>query len=130
MPRLPKARDRAWSWIFVVATVVLASALLLAGSLNRSQITGQIVFNITVVSTVASAILSALGFFGARLTVLGAAAGIVIGYVQMVVAFVRSTDGFGDLAGLAGFLLLTAVGFGVGLVADVVRSVLARRDRD
>lgn len=130
MPRLPNARDRAWGWVFIVATVVLAGALLLAGSLNRGQITAQIVFNITLVSAVASAVLSALGFFGARLTVLGAAAGIVIGYVQMVVAFVRSTDGFGDLAGLAGFLLLTTVGFGVGVVADIVQRVLARRDRD
>lgn len=130
MLRLPNARDRAWGWIFVVATVVLAGALLLAGSLNRSQTTAQVVFNITLVSAVASAVLSGLGFVGARLTVLGAAAGIVIGYVQMVVAFVRSTDGFGDLAGLAGFLMLTTVGFGVGLVADVVRWVLARRSRD
>lgn len=124
---LPKARDRTWGWVFVGATVVLAGALLLAGSLNRGQITAQIVFNITLVSAVASAVLSGLGFFGARLTVLGAAAGIAIGYVQMVVAFVRSTDGFGDLAGLAGLLLLTTVGFGIGVVADIVRFILARR---
>ena len=127
MPRLPNARDRTWGLVFVVATVVLAGALLLAGSLNRGQITAQVVLNITLVSAVASAVLSGLGFFGARLTVLGAAAGIGVGYVQMVVAFVRSTDGFGDLAGLAGFMLLATVGFGVGAIADVVRWVLARR---
>ena len=129
MIRLPRARDRTWGWVFVVATIVLASALLLAGSLNRGQFTAQIVLNITLVSAIACGVLSGLGFLGARLTVLGAAAGIVIGYVQMVVAFVRSTDGFGDLAGLVGFLLLTTVGFGAGLVADLVRWLLARRDR-
>ena len=126
---LPPARSRTWGLVFVVGTVVLAGALLLAGSLNRGQITGQVVANITLVGAITSAVLSALGFVGARLTVLGAATGLLLGYVQMVWMFVRSSDGFGDLAGLAGFLMLTTVGFGAGLVADLVRWVLARHER-
>ncbi len=126
---LPPARSRTWGLVFVVGTLVLAGALLGAGSLNRGQISGQVVANISLVSAIAAAVLSALGFVGAQLTVLGAVAGLVIGYAQMVWMFVRSTDGFGDLAGLAGFLMLTAIGFGAGLLADLVRWVLARRER-
>jgi len=129
MLRLPEARDRVWGVVFIVSAVVLAAALLLAGSLNRGQIDTRIVLNITLVSAIASAMVSGLGFVGARLTVLGATAGLALGYIQMVVAFVRSTDGFGDLAGLVGFLLITAIGFGAGLLADIVRWVLARRQR-
>ena len=65
---------------------------------------------------------------GAPITFVATSVGMLVGYVQMVATFVRSQDGFADLAALGGFLLLTTVGFGAGLVADLVRWWLRRRE--
>lgn len=56
-------------------------------------------------------------------TSLLARAGLSIGYVHMVWVFAGTSDGLADLAALAGFLMVGAIGTDVGVGLDLVRLV-------
>lgn len=106
---------------------MLASGLVGAASLNRGAIEARAVLNVALVSAVLVGVLSVLGWLGARATFLGAMVGLGVGYVHMVRIFASTNDGFADLAALAGFMMLGAIGTGVGIVADIARFLVHRR---
>jgi hypothetical protein len=117
---LPPTRSPRWLLVFTIGTVVLAGALLVAGATNRGTVDGRVVANISAVSAIVMAVICGLGWLGARATWLGTVGGLAVGYIQMLWGFARASDGFGDLAALAAFLMLTTIGFGVGALIDLV----------
>lgn len=124
---LPSPRSVGWLGAFGVGTVVLASGLVGAASLNRSTIEARAVIDVVLVSAALVGVLSVLGWLGARATFLGAMVGLGVGYVYMVRIFAGTNDGFADLAALAGFMMLGAIGTGLGIVADIARWIVHRR---
>jgi hypothetical protein len=127
---VPARKSPRWLHAFVIGTLVLATGLVIAGAWNRGEVDGRIVLNIAMVSALIVGVLSVLGWLGASATFPFAMVGLTIGYVHMVWVFAGTNDGFADLAALAGFLMLGAIGTGVGGVVDLVRLVLhVRRDR-
>ena len=55
-----------------------------------------------------------------RATFPGAHIGLASGLVWMLVQFAGPNNGWADLAAFAGFLMLGAIGLGVGLLVDLV----------
>ena len=95
--------------------------LLGAGYFNSGQLPpGPTVLTAFGVVSGATGILALLAFLGLRATFAGAHIGLVSGVVWMLVQFASPNDGWADLAAFAGFLMLGAIGLGVGLLVDLV----------
>lgn len=74
----------------------------------------------------AAGILALLAFLGLRATFICTHLALAIGLVWMLVAFTSANDGWADLAAFAGFLMLGAVGLGLGLLIDLVLFIRRR----
>lgn len=126
MALLPPRRSPTWLLVFVVATVVWTAVLLGAGHFNsRTPPPWSTMWAALGVVAGATGILALLAWLGLRATFAGAQLGLVSGLVWMVVQFAGPGDGWADLAAFAGFLMLGAIGLGLGLIVDVV--LLLRR---
>lgn len=126
---VPPAFSSRWLVVLLVTAAVWLGLALLAASLNTGQAPTLETVRGASFSLVITAVLPvAFGYFGARLGYLGAQLGLVVGYVLMLRAFAgTNAGGFEDLAGVATFLVLGAIGLGVGTVADIVRYFVVRK---
>lgn len=121
MPLLPPRQSPRWLLVFVVTAVLWTGVLLGAGALNSGQLPPwpTALTALGVVSG-ATGVLALLAFLGMRATFVCAHLGLTIGVVWMIAAFARPSDGWADLAAFAGFLMLGAIGLGVGLLVDLI----------
>ncbi len=133
MALLPPRQSPRWLLVFVVTAALWTSLLLGAGYLNNGRLP-PLPTMLTALGVVSGAagILALLAFLGLRATFACTHGALAIGLVWMLVAFTSPNDGWGDLAAFAGFLMLGAVGLGLGLLIDLVlflrrRSSLAAR---
>ncbi len=121
MALLPPRQSPRWLLVFVVTAALWTALLLGAGYLNNGHLPpAPTISSVLGVVSFAAGILALLAFFGLRATFACAHLGLAIGLVWMLVAFTRPSDGWGDLAAFAGFLMLGAVGLGLGLLVDLV----------
>jgi len=120
---LPPAFSPRWLVVLVVTAALWLGLALLAAYLNTGQTpTLETLRGASMSLLITAALPVVFGCLGARLGYLGAQLGLVVGYVLMLRAFAgTNTGGFEDLASVATFLLLGAIGLGVGTVADIIR---------
>lgn len=126
---VPPAFSPRWLVVLLVTAAVWIGLTLLAAYLNTGQPpTLETVRGASLSLLLTVALPVAFGCFGARLGFLGAQLGLVVGYVLMLRAFAGPhTGGFEDLAGVATFLVLGAVGLGVGTLADIIRYFVGKQ---
>jgi hypothetical protein len=126
---LPPALGPRWLVVLLVTGALWTGLAMLAVYLN----TGQPPTLETLRGASPSLLLIAgapalLGFLGARLGFMFAQVGLLIGYVLMLRAFTtESSGGFEDLAAVATFLMLGAIGLGLGTIVDIVRWFVGRK---
>ena len=130
MPLLPPRRSSRWLLVFLATAGLLIAGLLWVGSANSGQAPAQdTVLAVVGVGALLSAMLTALGFFGARATFACALLGLLVGLVQMIYVALSAHEGMADLAALASFMMYGAIGLGVGLLVDIGRWIGGRRAR-
>ena len=121
MALLPPRQSPRWLLVFVVTAALWTAMLLGAGYLNNAHLPPwPTMLNMLGVVSGATGILALLAFLGLRATFACTHLGLAIGLVWMLVTFTRPNDGWADLAAFAGFLMLGAVGLGLGLLIDLV----------
>jgi hypothetical protein len=127
MALLPPRRSPSWLFVFIVTTVLWTAGLLGVGYVNNGHLPPwPTMLNILGVVSGAAGILALLAFLGLRATFACTHVGLAIGLLWMLAAFASPNDGWGDLAAFAGFLMLGAVGLGVGLLVDLVLFIRRR----
>ncbi|PCC72083.1 hypothetical protein SAMN02745121_01292 [Nannocystis exedens] len=126
---LPPALSPRWLVVLLVTAALWTGLAMLAAYLN----TGQPPTLETLRGASLSLLLIAgppalLGFLGARMGFLFAQIGLLIGYLLLLRAFAGpNTGGFEDLAAVATFLMLGAIGLGLGTVLDIGRWFVGKR---
>ncbi|MDC0721543.1 hypothetical protein [Nannocystis bainbridge] len=128
---VPTALSPRWLVVLVVTAALWTGLAMLAANFNTGQgPTLETLRGAALSLSLIAAVPVVFGFFGARLGFILAQVGLLIGYLLLLSAFAGPrTGGFEDLAAVATFLLLGAIGLGVGTVIDIVRWFLARRRR-
>jgi len=124
---LPSARSPWWALVFVILALALAAALLGLGTMRSGAPPIETLGSVAAVTAGMSAVLSLLGFLGARATFIGAVLGLLVGLVHMLRVYTTSTDGMADLGALLMFLMLGGLGLVIGAVLDGVRAARSRR---
>jgi hypothetical protein len=121
MALLPPKKSPWWLLVFVVTALLWTAVLLGAGYFNSGQLPPwPTMWTALGVVSGATGLLALLAFLGLRATFAGAHIGLASGLVWMVAQFAGPSDGWADLAAFAGFLMLGAIGLGVGLLVDLV----------
>ncbi len=121
MALLPPRKSPWWLLVFVVTALLWTAVLLGAGYFNSGQPPPwPTVWTALGVVSGATGILALLAFLGLRATFACAQIGLACGLVWMLAQFAGPNNGWADLAAFAGFLMLGAIGLGVGLLVDLV----------
>ena len=126
---VPPALSPRWLLVLLVTAALWTGLAMLAAYLNTGQgPTLETLRGAAVSLSLIAAVPVVFGFFGARLGFLLAQVGLIIGYLLLLRAFAGpNTGGFEDLAAVATFLMLGAIGLGVGTVIDIIRWFLGKR---
>lgn len=122
MALLPPRLSPWWLLVFVVTAVLWTTLLLGVGYINNQ---GQLPPWSTVgtafgVVSGATGLLALLASLGLRATFVSTHIGLALGLVWMLAATAGPNEGFADLAAFAAFLMLGALGLGLGLLVDLV----------
>lgn len=107
-----------WGVVFALAFSLLyiaAYTLIYGRELAHLNIPG-----IVLVFTVICQLIALGGFFGFHLYLVLSAAGFLAG-LAMFLSMLKPSTGFEDIVGAISFLFLTAIGLGVGIVAEFLR---------
>lgn len=128
MALAPPAFSPRWALALVVTAALWTGLVVLAAYVNTGDVpTLDDLRGAAPVLALLAGLPCLVGFFGGRLGFLGAQLGLLIGYLVMLRGFAGPGEGFQDLAGVATFLLLGALGLAAGVIADLVRYVLRER---
>lgn len=122
---LPAPRSRRWLLWFFIFTVLLW-ALLAAQRLIVSPppYTGDGVppaVRVGVIAAVLSAVINSMGWLGARWFWLLSSLGLAAGIGSMFGYGYRNMSGWEDLASFLAFVVMTAGGLALGLIAEGIR---------
>jgi hypothetical protein len=130
MALLPPARSPRWLLVFVILTVLWVAAIAVTGWLNSGVApTFATVLPIIKVLAAANGGLALVGSLGARASFQGAQIGMLLGWLQMILTFLTTTDAssMADLGAVALFMYMAVIGLGIGVVIDLVRFFRARK---
>lgn len=128
MMKLPESRSRQW---YVVAAFLfffffcslIASRLLLSIKLDFKQLVG-----FGIIPFILSCIVGISGFFGKKTFVVVCSSFSTIGIVYgLFISFTRMHDGWGDLTSIISFLVISAFGIVVGMIAEVIRPLFKKK---
>ncbi|THF77134.1 hypothetical protein [Cohnella fermenti] len=127
---VPAARSGQWA-IWGACEFALFAVLLLA---IRFGVLGQAfrfvhAFRFVLLAAALSLVAALAGWLGARLLWLAFTAGTLAGLLAMLVYSRKEAGGWEDLIGILAFMELAAIGFAVGLVAELAAWLLRRRRR-
>ncbi|WP_151208718.1 hypothetical protein [Paenibacillus yonginensis] len=116
---LPPARSNSWFvWYLIYAGIVtIALALYRFGRLG-DEFDAGLLGRFALLALAFSGIVHVCGWLGGRLIWLISTAGLVIGIYTMFRYASRDMSGWEDLASFMSFMLLTAGGFLIGLLAE------------
>ncbi|WP_231563574.1 MULTISPECIES: permease [Anoxybacillus] len=107
---------------FLYFCTLAASRLLLSIELDFKQLIG-----FAIISFILSCIIGIVGFFGKAIWAIISSAFSVIGIIYVLfISITRMHDGWSDLTSIISFLVISAFGIIVGMIAEVIRAALKR----
>jgi hypothetical protein len=116
---LPPRLSPWWLLLFIVTLVLWTTATLNGALPLLSRMTGTTWTALAVVWG-ATGLLALLAFLGLRATFAGAHIGLTIGLMWRVAFLNGSNDGWQEFLAAGGFVGISALGLGVGLMVDFV----------
>ena len=129
LSRLPSKYSWYWLLWFVGISLVLWSGLWF--SYNPSKLDGwqfDDLRGILILSLATSFISTLLGYFSLKRAFIMTLLASLIGIIQSAVQ-VRSIDGWGDLIGLLSYMMITAAGFSIGLLIELILWFIRKQNR-
>jgi hypothetical protein len=113
--------ERKQSWL-VGLTVAIASfitffigvKLVLGNEITLRNITAYIIFSILV-----GIIASILTFFTLKIAAITFILGLIVGFFQMYISFLKDMSGWGDLVGVMSLVVWIIIGLAVGLLIQL-----------
>lgn len=127
MMNLPQARSRRWLvwfvWYWLMMTVMMWIARF---AVWKNEFDLWLALRLLLFSVIAAAVINGMGWLGARWFWLVSSIGIGIGLASMIRSAYLDIDAWGDLVGFLYFLLFSAAGIALGLVAEVLRYISLR----
>ncbi|GBG09291.1 MULTISPECIES: hypothetical protein [Paenibacillus] len=117
---LPESGHATWWRIAGVSAALLGAALLAVrfGIIGQEWNLGN-AFMLVLLAVVVSLVVAAAGWFGAKWIWLLSTIGFVSGIVFMAVKS-QDTSGWGDLVGFITFMFLSAAGFVLGILVELI----------
>lgn len=129
MAFLPTRRSKSWIWICTVHAILVCAALLASRAVLHIQMSMQAGASLFIIAVSLALIACVGGWLGGRLFFSCSAAGSLIGAAYMLyVSVFDASPGWSDLASLIGFMVISAVGISAGLVAELVRFLIKRKN--
>ncbi|MGJ7036136.1 hypothetical protein [Anoxybacillus eryuanensis] len=128
MIKLPESRSRQWYGVsiflfFLLFCMLIASRLLLNVGLDDKQLVG-----FGIISFILSCIIGISGFFGKKTFVVVCSSFFTIGIVYVLfISFTRMHDGWSDLTSIISFLVISAFGIVVGIIAEMIRTLFKKK---
>lgn len=117
---LPENGHAKWWGIAGVSATLLSAAMLAVrfGIIGQEWNWGNALM-LVLLAVVVSLVAAAAGWFGAKWIWLLSTVGFLSGIIYMAVKS-QDTSGWGDLVGFITFMFLSAAGFVLGIVAELV----------
>lgn len=128
---LPHRRSKGWiilAWCYwIVITLLLW--------LNRFVVSGQefsakFAFRFALLAFFLAIVVNGLAWLGARWVWLITSIGIAVGFLLMFHYANRDMSGWDDLASMLGFMVGVVIGFGAGLIAEIINYVIGLRRKN
>lgn len=127
MNNLPLPRSRRWlvwfGWYVILMTVVMWLARF---AVWKNDFDAGLALRLLLFSFLAAAVVNGMGWLGARWFWLWSTIGIAIGLASMIRSAYLDIDAWGDLIGFLYFLLCSAAGIVLGLLAEAIRYIRLR----
>ncbi len=127
MKYLPQPRSRRWLVWFVWYAIMMTIVMWLARfAVWRNETDLWLALRLLLFSVIVAAVINGMGWLGARWFWLLSSIGIGIGLASMIRSAYLNIDAWGDLIGFLYFMLFSAAGMALGLVAELIRYIRLR----
>lgn len=126
--RLPEKHSTRWLNYFGGYSLALFTLMALTRVLLHVGFSAQAVLGVATLAILTGAAACLGGYWGARLLFFGTTAGAVVGLITMYHnSIFHPSPGWSDFSTIAGYVLLTMLGFVLGALADAIRATLSAR---
>ena len=118
---IPSKKSKKWIGVFIFYTIVVFISLLVTRLILVSEIVGNYIFAMLLISMGSALIPCIGGFLGRQMFFKVYTFSAAIGILYMFYVVLGNTaPGWGDLTSIVGYLFMVGVGAIVGLVTELV----------
>lgn len=118
---IPSKKSKKWIGVFIFYAVVVFISLLATRLILGSEILGDYIFSMLLISIVSALIPCIGGFFGRQIFFKVYTFSVAVGILYMFYVVLGNTSpGWGDLTSIVGYLFTIGVGAIVGLLTELI----------
>jgi hypothetical protein len=131
MIKMPTKKSNLWIGVFILYTILVLISLIVTRVILTSELTGNFIARLLLISLVLALLPCIAGYFGKRIFFIVYTISILLGIIYMFyIVIADRSPGWGDLASMIGFIFIIGFGTAIALVAEVVKAIITNSHKN
>ncbi len=128
MQKLPEKQSKNWIYILLGQFIIIFIALIIQSKILDYNMNTENIIGFAILALSISLLITIGGYLGGRIYFITSSIFNISGLIYMITITLNKTaEDWNDLVSLVSYLTLLVIGFGIGLIAQLIYTIIAKK---